>query len=398
MTRPAGSVSAPSLTGLRSDPNLRFPRRPRLIEDLRAFQMPDGLGLQLHFGDAPVVLRGRLAEDSFIFLREHLDGTRDMDQLTAAVPADLPVATVARTLWLLHTKGLLIDGEPMDHLTPTWRASDPVVGRQLLFWGRHVGDTRAAASGEVIQRRLGHATVIIVGTGIFGAATADLLSRSGCGQLKLLSWDDGPAGTLESDNGIVSILHSSPIPPAVSASAGPATLDTVDGILRDWLFDADLIVTATRNAPDRLFETINRICQQAAKPWLRGNLEASSIELGPYVHPGSSACFGCLQLRRRSADPLAIEHELDHAARVQSDEVGGIPPVGEALFAATLGASQLTGEVIRVVTGIAMPALLNRVVTVSPITGEQHANSVLRVPRCPECSNAVVTLAERGRA
>ncbi|HJT91824.1 MAG TPA: TOMM precursor leader peptide-binding protein [Mycobacterium sp.] len=368
------------------------------MEDLRVFQMPDGLGIQLHFGDAPVVMRGRLAEDSFVFLQKHLDGTRDLDQLSPAIPADLPVETVGRTLWLLHTKGLLVDGEPSDHQALTWRAPDPVIGRQLLFWGRHIGDSRAASSGEVLQRRLGHATVIIVGTGLFGVATADLLSRSGCGQLKFLSWDDGPAGSSESDTGITSNLLSSPITPTAWASARPANLHAVDGILRDWLFDADLIVTATRNAPDRLFEEINRICQQAAKPWLRGNLEASSIELGPYVHPGSSACFSCLQLRRRSADPLAIEHELDHAARAQSDEAGGIPPIGEALFAATLGASQLTGEVIRVVTGIAMPALLNRVVTVSPTTGEQHTNNVLRVPRCPDCSKSAVTLAERGRA
>jgi hypothetical protein len=60
-----------------------------------------------------------------------------------------------------------------------------------------------------------------------------------------------------------------------------------------------------------------------------------------------------------------------------------------------LAASQLVGEVIRVVTGIAMPTLLNRVVTVSPITGEQRANMVLRVPRCPECSRSPVPLGDR---
>jgi len=360
--------------------------------------MPDGLGLQLHFGDAPVVLRGQLAEGCFAFLREYLNGTHDIDQLAAAIPSELPVSSVARTLWLLHSKGLLVDGESSNHPMLTWRAPDPIIGRQLLFWGRHIGDTRAAASGEVIQHRLGHATVIVIGTGLLGAATADLLSRSGCGQLKLLSWDDGPASASESDKGIVASLISSPIPPVASGSAGPATLHAVEDILRDWLFDADLIVTATRNAPDRLFEVINRICQQASKPWLRGNLEASSIELGPFIYPGSSACFTCLQLRRRSADPLAIEHELDHAARAQSEDRTGIPPIGESLFGATLGASQLTGEVIRAVTGIAMPALLNRVVTISPVTGEQRENSVLRVPRCPECSRSTVILAERSHA
>ena len=146
-TGPAGSVSA-SLAGLRADPNLRFPARPRLIDDLRVFQMPDGLGLQLHFGDAPVVLRGQLSECCFPFLREYLNGTHDIDQLAAAMPSELPVSSVARTLWLLHSKGLLVDGESSNHPMLTWRAPDPIIGRQLLFWGRHIGDTRAAASGE----------------------------------------------------------------------------------------------------------------------------------------------------------------------------------------------------------------------------------------------------------
>ena len=175
-------------------------------------------------------------------------------------------------------------------------------------------------------------------------------------------------------------------------------MHTVANVLRDWLFDTSLVVTATRNAPDRLFEVINQLCQKAEKPWLRGNLEASSFELGPYVHPGSSACFTCVRLRSRSADPLAVEHELDHRARASYEEPGGIPPIGESLFGATLGASLLTGEVVRVLTGVATPALLNRVLGVSPITGEQRVNKVLRVPRCPDCSRARVQLAHRSHA
>lgn len=383
MTQPAGSLRVPTLAGLGADPNMRFPKRPRLINDLRVFEMPDGLGLQLHFGDTPVVLRGQLVGDCFSFLQRHLDGNRDIDQLAAAIPAELPEASVARTLRLLHTKGLLVDGAVGKGSN---LSSDPVLGRQLLFWGRHVGNTRAADNEEVIARRLAHASVILIATGLFGAASADLLARSGCNGLKVMAWDDDGPVTEGTD-----FLEA-------AAMAGPASLASVERFVREWLFEADLVVTATRNAPDALFEVINRLCLNAEKPWLRGNLDASSLELGPYVHPHSSACFACLRLRRRSADPLAIERELDHGARSRSESRDGIPPVGEALFAATLGASYLTGEVIRVVTGVAMPALLNRVLTVHPLTGEQHDNRVLRVPRCPECSRASVVLADRVRA
>ena len=357
--------------------------------------MPDGLGLQLHFGDLPVVLRGSLAESSFEFLRGHLDGTRSLDELGAAVPENLPLPTVLRTLRLLHTKGLIVDGIANDEARLTWRAEpDPVIGRQLLFWGRHVGGTRAASSGAQIQSRLGHATVVLVGAGLFGAATADLLTRSGCGEVRLLAWDDGPA---ESADGVrmLDAMTTSVIQPAASVSAGPETLAVLTATLRDWAPEADLIVTATRNAPDQLMELINRLSQQTATPWLRGNLEGSAIELGPYVQPHASACFSCLRLRSRSADPMAIEHELDHADRMKETNPQGLPPLGESLFGATLGASHLTGEVIRIITGIAVPALLNRVKTISPSSGEERINNVARVPRCPECSRSTVQLTER---
>lgn len=357
--------------------------------------MPDGLGLQLHFGDLPVVLRGRLAESSFEFLRDHLDGRRSLDELAAAVPEDLPLPTVLRTLRLLHTKGLIVDGGAPFEASLTWRAEpDPVIGRQLLFWGRHVGGTRAASSGAQVQSRLGHATVALVGAGLFGAATADLLSRSGCGEVRLLAWDDGPA---ESIGGVrmLDAMTTSVIKPATTASAGPDTLAVVTETLRSWVPDLDLVVTATRNAPDQLMELINRLCQQTATPWLRGNLEGSAIELGPYVQPHGSACFSCLRLRSRSADPMAIEHELDHAERMKETNAQGLPPLGESLFGATLGASHLTGEVIRIITGIAIPALLNRVRTISPATGDERVNTVARVPRCPECSYGTVHLIER---
>ena len=156
--------------------------------------------------------------------------------------------------------------------------------------------------------------------------------------------------------------------------------------------DIYLVVTATRNAPDRLLEEVNRIALRSGTPWLRGNVEASVIELGPYVHPSTSACFSCVQLRRRSVDPLAIEHELDHAERAGHPGSHGVPPFGEALLAATMGASHLVAECVRVLTAIAMPTLLNQVVTLFPLSGEQRVNTFLRVPRCPECSRAAVSL------
>lgn len=401
MIGPAGSGGAKSLVALSQDRNLRFPAHPRLIDDVRVFEMPDGLGLLVHAGDVPVVLRGHLVDRVFAFLRGHLNGERGLEDLEDLLPADLPVAAVARALRVLHTKGLLVDGTltaPLP-LTPHG-ARDGVSNRQLLMWGRHVGDTRATQSGEHVQQRLESASVVVVGTGLFGTATVDLLLRSGCGRVRVLAWDDRIVDADGESTGW-SVVAESPYPQrhhVEIVSASSASLEDAAAVLRDWAVDADLIVTATRNASDRLFEYVNRIALQSSTPWLRGNLEASTIELGPYVNPSTSACFACVQSRRRSADPLAIEHELDHMQRASDVTGQGVTPYGEALFAATLGASHLTGECVRALTGVAMPAFLNRQVTLFPITGEQRDHSILRVPRCPECSRAAVALAGPHRA
>lgn len=43
-----------------------------------------------------------------------------------------------------------------------------------MMWGTNIGEARAARSAEEIQRRLATATVVIVGTGLFGIAAGDL--------------------------------------------------------------------------------------------------------------------------------------------------------------------------------------------------------------------------------
>src|SRR5439155_24753488 len=122
---------------------------------------------------------------AFGHLVELLDGTRTVEQVLAARPDDLPEKALVRALTLLDAKGLLCDGAPA---APT-ASSDPL-SRQLLFWGRNVGLTRQLASGEDAQEALARANVVVVATGLLGAATLDVLARSGATNLRTLAWDD----------------------------------------------------------------------------------------------------------------------------------------------------------------------------------------------------------------
>src|SRR5690606_9834536 len=84
----------------------------------------------------------------------------------------------------METKGLLAGDAPE---TPP---ADDVLRRQLLFWGRHLSVTHSAHSADSVQRRLATSRIVLVATGLFGAATYDILARSGCEAFSVMTWDD----------------------------------------------------------------------------------------------------------------------------------------------------------------------------------------------------------------
>lgn len=374
------------VSSLFGDPNLRFPQRPRLIQDVRVFQLPDGLGIQFRSGESPVTFRGAGTDRVLEFLLPRLTGSSRVEDLVADCPADVPQSTLVKTLSLLHTKGLLADADA-EQVGTGWSGvvpatADQILHRQLLFWGRHVDVTRAARSARDVQDRLAGCRVGLVATGTFGAVTHDLLVRTGCRDLCVLAWDD--------DGGLLETAALAPVAPRETVRLTTTSPLEVAEPLRRWMDELDLVITATRNAPAELFRIVNRICLQRSMRWLRANVDATRIEVGPFVYPFSSACFTCLELRERSMHESAIEEHLYQEDLAQARPAGATPPLGEALFCATLGASVLVGEVVRVATGLAPPTLLNAVMTILPVTGTFERNGVLRVPRCPECYRGAV--------
>jgi bacteriocin biosynthesis cyclodehydratase domain-containing protein len=357
-----------------SNPNIRFPPRPRLVPDLRVFPMPDGLGLQFRGGAQPTIVRGRLAEAALAFLVPRLDGENSLADLLASCPPGVPHATLLRTLTLLHGKGLLVAGEPP---AAPGSQGDEVFRRQLLYWGRHLDATRSAESATEVQRRLASASLVLVGTGLFGIATGDLLTRSGCADLRVLAWDD--------DGLLLQSLEAGPTPPRDRAQLATTSIDAAIAHLRPWLADADLLIVATCDAPAALGRAINRLCLDRRVPWLRGNADGSRFDIGPFVQPFASGCYRCMELRQASMQDLGVEEHLYQEHLAIERPAGERVPLGEAIWPATLAAGLLAGEAIRIVSGLATPTLLDAVVQVQPLSGDLQPCRFRRVPRCPDC-------------
>jgi bacteriocin biosynthesis cyclodehydratase domain-containing protein len=382
-----GPSAEQALRTMLADRNLRFPERPCLVADLNIFQMPEGLGVQFRGAESPVIIRGPQAELVLTYLVPALDGSRTLEDLLAQCPQSVPRPTLLRTLALLHTKGLLAGAEAAPLAQEGPQASDELIHRQLLFWGRKLGITMAVGSAPEIQQRLERAQLVLIGSGLFGATTYDVLRRSGCNHVQALAWDDnGSFAKAVADDptgaGRLTILPSTVIEEAHS-------------VLQVLIPAVDLVVTATRHAPAEFFALINRICLERSCPWLRGNEDGMEVEIGPYVRPYESACFRCLELRQISMQDFAVEEQLYQRHLAKPRPAGLTLPAAEALPVATLAASLVTMEVVRIITGIAIPTLLNTVMTVNPLTGAYRTNRILRVPRCPECYRGTIAPSAR---
>lgn len=367
------------------DPNIRFPDRPVFVADLDTFEMPDGLGFQFRGLEAPVILRGDSASAVVAHLRGALDGALTRDQLVRAGAPGVPATTFVRALLLLHAKGLLVsrDAGPSQ---PSMPLDGATLSRQLLYWGRHLGITRSAGSATEVERRLETARLILVGGGMFGSATCDLLGRSGFLHLEVMGWND--------DGAIERCVELSPQRPVGFQRMPTTALDPALQLLGEWIGAADLLITATTDAPARLFEGINELALKAGKPWLYGNVDGSAFDLGPLVLPYETGCFACLDLRRKSAREFAFENEFHEQRLAAERDASNRVLAGEAVWPASLGASLLAGETCRLITGLAPPTLTDTMLHVLPVPGTMEWNRFTRVPRCPACYRGAIAAME----
>jgi bacteriocin biosynthesis cyclodehydratase domain-containing protein len=358
------------LLGQLFDPNIHFPDRPLFIDDVDVFELPDGLGFFIPGGETPALLRGRFANAAIAYLRPLLDGAHTVEQLLVTSPPDLPVQALIRTLLVLHSKGLLThEGSAAGY------RGDEVGRRQRLYWGRHLALTRSASCAGEVDHRLMNARILLVGTGLFGTAVADLLSRTGVGRIDVVGWDDDGTISLAVDGmpGTSSLLlPTTDVDQAISA---------VDGLVEG----VDLLMTATCDAPRGFLEEMNELALAARVLWLIGNSAGSAVDLGPLVVPYESACYTCLLLRQRSVEPMAVEREVYEEKKCGPRRAGDRDVIGESVWASTQAASFLVGEAVRVLSGIAPPTLTDSVLRMLPVSGILERNQVLRVPRCPTC-------------
>ncbi|MBI2665947.1 HesA/MoeB/ThiF family protein [Candidatus Woesearchaeota archaeon] len=172
------------------------------------------------------------------------------------------------------------------------------------FSERYSRQIRLKEIGEQGQEVLTKSTIVIVGIGALGTVAAELLARSGVGNLTLIDRDTVELSNLqrqilftEKDVGKSKALTAKErigeINPLIKAEGIAVHLDT-DNI--SLLKGADVILDCTDNLQTRYL--INDFCKKNKIPWVY----ASAIKTSGYVMliPPKEACISCFLPGRRN--------------------------------------------------------------------------------------------------
>jgi molybdopterin-synthase adenylyltransferase len=167
---------------------------------------------------------------------------------------------------------------------------------------RYSRQIRFSGWGEQGQRRLGEATVAIVGCGALGAFQAGALARAGAGRLLLIDRDYVELSNLQRQWLYTEADAAEALPKAAAAARHLAAInaeveveahiaDLNPATIDDLLDGAMLVLDATDNFETRYL--INDWCVTRALPWIYGGA-VGGYGLAMPILPGRTACFECI--------------------------------------------------------------------------------------------------------
>jgi len=120
-----------------------------------------------------------------------------------------------------------------------------------------------------------------------------------------------------------------------------------------------------------LIGAVNQTSLSNGWNFVPGQIESGVGLIGPTVVPHQSACYRCFALRREADLPVprAIESSIAAAPAPLFACVGGLMAL----------------EAMRIISGLALPQTMGRVLKVDFFAPEMTWLRVLRLPNCPDC-------------
>jgi thiazole/oxazole-forming peptide maturase SagC family component len=145
----------------------------------------------------------------------------------------------------------------------------------------------------------------------------------------------------------------------------------------------DAVIVCADSASPALMDVVNEAALRTNKRLLVGQVAQGVGLVGPTVIPKESACYKCYELRR-NANLLNYEEIMKYESRLR--EMPGIRSemVAPRPFAALIG-GLLALEALRLLSGIAPPQTVGRILRINFNAPEMTYHRLLRLPNCPAC-------------
>jgi ribosomal protein S12 methylthiotransferase accessory factor len=141
---------------------------------------------------------------------------------------------------------------------------------------------------------------------------------------------------------------------------------------------AECVLVSLDSPAPAVLEAVNSAALKGGWPWISGRIEMGIGMIGPAVIPGQSACYRCCELRRQANMPATATPNGD-APTPNGDAAAAPGPLPACV------GSLLALEAVRLVSRLAPPQSLGRIMLLDFFAPEITSRRVLRLPNCPAC-------------
>jgi bacteriocin biosynthesis cyclodehydratase domain-containing protein len=145
-----------------------------------------------------------------------------------------------------------------------------------------------------------------------------------------------------------------------------------------------ICATSEIGEADSLME-VNRVALKLWQPYLPIWISDLVSFVGPLNHPFETPCFNCFRLRRDATDPnFKVSRQVRKLLSSQANAHPGLLPSIPRILGEIAAL-----EVAKTITSFAPPDASGHVIELNLISLQLAVRRVLKIPRCPECSDFV---------
>ncbi|WP_029453114.1 TOMM precursor leader peptide-binding protein [Clostridium algidicarnis] len=157
-----------------------------------------------------------------------------------------------------------------------------------------------------------------------------------------------------------------------------------DTSLEEMIKEVDFVILSEDISVQSMHKKVNKLCINHNKPWISMRAGELRFQVGPLIVPKQTACYTCFQNRLNGNLSFYDEQMAFEKYKELNSEKMHVSTLD--LFY-SISASFLTWEVIKFITKIFSPVTLSRVITFDVLSLETNLDTVLKMPRCSDCSD-----------